>query len=295
MICKTIQRVGLRAIVATSLGFYALPGYAVELWGIMPATNQIVRVNPTTGAVFGGFTPPGGAMLGTQMFGGLSIAEHGAVLLYQNPAANPTSLFRINPDTGALISTEFMPAATNPEHRAGLSFASGAGAGGANAIFAINDGEPVQRQDGYGDATLTNHSPTGALFAGALGGDDNGRHFLAAVTQFATLEIREFDPATPNLTINTLPLNLPMQTTTVFGLAFDGQRIYLSHAGGTLLTIDPDTGAVLHSVVAAGGASLIGLAARGVPEPGAATLAIAACVTALGYRRHLRQTRISTP
>src|SRR5215213_4408843 len=170
-----ILRSVVMAVAGMAVCFSAAPGYAVQLWGILPARNQIVRVNPLTGDVFGGFTPPGGALTPTQLFGGLTIAEHGAVLLYQNPVANPTSLFRLNPDTGALLSTEFMPAATStPDFRAGLSFASGAGVGGANAIFAVNDGAPVQRQDGYGDATLANHTPSGATFAGALGGDDNG-------------------------------------------------------------------------------------------------------------------------
>src|SRR5436190_23937691 len=76
-----------------------------QLWGIQPATNRIVRVDPVTGSVLSGFTPPGGALTPTQQFGGLTIAEGRSTLLYQNPVANPTSLFRINPNTGALLST----------------------------------------------------------------------------------------------------------------------------------------------------------------------------------------------
>ncbi len=141
MISTTMRQALVAATTGMAMCVFAGASHAVQLWGIQPATNRIVRVDPTTGAVLGGFTPPGGALAPTQMFGGLTIAEQGAVLLYQNPVANPTSLFRLNPDTGALLSTEFMPAATaNPEFRAGLSFESEAGAGGANAIFAINDG-----------------------------------------------------------------------------------------------------------------------------------------------------------
>ena len=105
--------------------------------------TEIVRVDPTTGAILSAFTPPGRALMPTQMFGGLTIAEHGAVLLYQNPVAHPTSLFRINPDTGALLTTEFMPAATGTtEFRAGLSFESGAGVGAPMRSLRSTTGRP---------------------------------------------------------------------------------------------------------------------------------------------------------
>jgi hypothetical protein len=272
------------AVVSLVVSLFPSRSHAVQLWGILPARNQIVRVDPTTGVVFNGFTPPGGVLMPTQQFGGLTIAEHGAVLLYQNPEANPTDLFRINPDTGALIATSFMPpVAGNPEFRAGLSFESGAGVGGADAIFAINDGGPVQRQDDYGDLTMSNHSPQGALFAGALGGDDNGRHFVATIQN-----IREFSPTTPNLTLGTIPMPpLPLFQGPVLGLAFDGERIYLSDSGRRVFTIDPDNGAVLHSVVVNDGI-LIGLAARFVPEPGAAWLMVAGSTAGLWGCRRLR-------
>jgi hypothetical protein len=235
---------------------------AGQLWGIQPATNRIVRVDPVSGNVLSSFTPPGGVLQPTQQFGGLSIAEHGNTLIYQNPVANPTSLFRINPDTGALLSTEFMPATAPPEFRAGLSYQSGAGVGGLNAIFAINDGSPVQRQDGYGNSTLVNHTPSGATFAGALGGDDTGRAFLALGAG-----IIEFDPFHVNVTIR----NLPAPTGIVVGgLAFDGQFLYLSDLNSRLYTLNPNTGAVIRNVLVSTG-PLVGLGAR-VPEPGTVVL-----------------------
>ena len=277
MMRSTIRRSAIVAVIGTVISCSPAVSLAVELWGILPATNQIVRVDPLTGNVFGGFSPPGGALMPAQLFGGLTIAEEGDVLLYQNPVTNPTNLFRLNPDTGALLSTETMPPAGNPDFRAGLSFESGAGVAGADAIFAVNDGAPVQRQDGYGDLTLANHVPDGATFAGALGGDDNGRHFLAAIVQ--TGSIWEFDPATPNVILNTLPAPLGFDTP-VGGLAFDGQRIYLSAFDGRLWTLDPDTGAVLNlAQVDEGG--LIGLAARRVPEPSALMLAMFGCAGVL--------------
>ena len=250
-----------------------------RVWGIQPATNSIVVVDPVTGGVSGGFTPPGGALTPTQQFGGLTIAEHGAVLLYQNPVANPTSLFRINPNTGSLISTEFMPAANDiPDFRAGLSYQSGAGAVGQNAVFAINDGAPVQRQDGYGNAVLIDHTPAGATFAGALGGDDTGRLFLASSGM-----IIEFNPLVANQVIRSY--SQPAGMGIAAGLAFDGVSLYLSDMNSRLYTIHPDTGAVIRSVLVQSG-SLIGLGAY-VPEPGTiALVALGACIAACrGGRR----------
>lgn len=264
------NRISLRAVLSVGLvvACSSMPRQSVgQLWGIQPATNRIVRVDPVSGNVLSGFTPPGGLLQPTQQFGGLSIAEHGNTLIYQNPVANPTSLFRINPDTGALLSTEFMPATAPPEFRAGLSYQSGAGLGGLNAIYAINDGSPVQRQDGYSNSTLVNHTPSGATFAGALGGDDTGRAFLAFGTG-----IIEFDPFNVNVTIRNLPAPIGAA---VGGLAFDGQFLYLSDLNGRLFTLNPNTGAVLRNVVVSTG-PLIGLAAR-IPEPGTA-ITCAICV-----------------
>jgi hypothetical protein len=250
-----------------------------RVWGIQPATNSIVVVDPVTGSVSSGFTPPGGALTPTQQFGGLTIAEHGGVLLYQNPVANPTSLFRIHPDTGALLSTEFMPAANDiPDFRAGLSYQSGAGTLGQNSVYAINDGAPVQRQDGYGNAVLIDHTPAAATFAGALGGDDTGRLFLASDTT-----IIEFNPFVANQVIRSYPQ--PAGVGIAGGLAFDGVSLYLSDLNGRLYTMNPDTGVVIRSVLVQGG-SLIGLGAY-VPEPGAiALVALGLCLTSCwGGRR----------
>lgn len=272
-----------RSAAKAALGFVLCVSTAAaqqqtELWGIQPATNQIVRVDSITGNVFDGFTPPGGALLDDQLFGGLTIAENGDTLLYQNPLTNPTDLFRLDPQTGLLLSTESMPAAGTPEFRAGLSFESAAGEGGADAIFAVNNGAPVQRQDGYGNAVLVDHTPGGITFAGALGGDDNGRHFIAASGQ-----IMEFDPLVPGPELNFIPA--PAGIGSVGGLAFDGMYIYLSEVDGQLFTIDPDSGAILNSVSVQGG-PLIGLASRTrVPEPASFIILGLLSVVAASIRR----------
>ena len=263
MNATTRKLISLAAVVFLVTILISAPAPCIaRVWGIQPATNRIVVVDPVTGNVLSGFTPPGGALVSTQEFGGLTIAEGGNVLLYQNPVANPTSLFRINPNTGSLLSTEFMPAASsNPQFRAGLSYQTGAGTLGQNAVFAINDGGPVQRQDGYGNATLIDHTPPGATYAGALGGDDTGRLFLAVDNPNGS--IVEFNPFVANSIINSYPT--PVGIGIVGGLAFDGVSLYLSDLNSRLYTLNPSTGAVISNVLVQGGA-LIGLGAH-IPEP----------------------------
>jgi hypothetical protein len=274
---------GSLAVVAVTILILSPAPCAAQLWGIQPATNRIVRVDPVTGNVLSGFTPPGGALTSAQQFGGLTIAEGRNTLLYQNPVANPTSLFRINPNTGALLSTEFMPAASSaPEFRAGLSYQTGAGVLGQNAVFAINDGGPVQRQDGYGNPLLVDHTPPGATFAGAMGGDDTGRLFVAINNG-----ITEFSPFSANVIIRSY--SAPAGVGVVAGLAFDGVSLYLSDLNSRLYTMNPDTGAVVRSVIVQNG-SLIGLGAR-VPEPTTVSLiAFSAWLMAGGsWRRRARR------
>lgn len=281
---RTVLRpmpLGAIAFLGTIILILSTAPCAAQLWGIQPATNRIVRVDPVTGNVLSGFTPPGGSLISTQQFGGLTIAEGRNTLLYQNPVAKSTSLFRINPNTGALLSTEFMPAATSvPDFRAGLSYQTGAGALGQNAIFAINDGGPVQRQDGYGNPLLVDHTPPGATFAGAIGGDDTGRLFVAINSG-----ITEFSPVTANVIIRSY--GAPVGVGTVVGMAFDGVSLYLSDLNSRLYTMNPNTGAVIRSVIVQSG-PLIGLGAR-IPEPTTVSLiALSAWLMAGGtWRRRI--------
>jgi hypothetical protein len=278
---RTIFR-QFRPILAVSMVSYlvATTAEAGQVWGILPTANQIVQVDPETGRLLGGFLPPGGTLSPAQQFGGLTFAERGRTLLYQNPLANPTDLFRLNPNTGTLLSTEFMPAAApESDFRAGLTFHSGAGIGGTDAIYAINDGMPVQRQDGYGNPSLVDHAGVQVAFAGALGGDDNGRHFVAAGN-----EIQEFHAFYSDLVLTSFPLP-PGTSNIVTGLAFDGTSVYLSDATGRLFTIDPASGDVLRSVAVENGGVLIGLAARPIPEPGTTVLAITGGLLVLFTRR----------
>jgi hypothetical protein len=232
------------------------------VWGIQPATGQIVRIDPVTGNVVDFFAAPN-ALLPSHTFGGLTIAEEGHSLLYVNPHSGPSNIYRLDPDTGAVLSVEFMPPTAIPEFRAGLSFESGT----SDFIFAVDDGSGIDRQTGFG-GPLAKHTPSGVTFSGALGGDDNGRMFVVMNGQIA-----EFNPFIPNVQLGALPL--PPSVSEVSGLAFDGANIYLSTPDGRLFTISQLTGSVISQVLVAGG-GLTGLAARGGQIPAQELLAMPA-------------------
>lgn len=229
----------------------------VFVYGTQRGTGLVVRIDPATGAILSSFAAPN-TLSPNHTFTGLSFAEDGGSLLYLNPENQPTSLYRLNPTTGSVLSTAFMPAATTGSiNRAGLSFDS---AGGQNFIFGVNNGAPVDRQVGFGGPVAA-HFGSNVAFAGALGGDDNGRQFVVANGR-----IEEFHPSTPNTLLGTLPL--PTGVGTVSGLGFDGTNIYLSNITGTLWTIDATTGAVVNQVAIQGG-EVTALAADfiGAPPP----------------------------
>jgi hypothetical protein len=215
------------------------------VWGIQPDTGDILKIDPLTGTILDTFPAPD-ALTSAHRINGLSIAEEGNTLLYVNGGVNGNNLYRLDPDDGTVLTVESLSGFGG--NRGGLSFESE----GPDSIFAIDDGGPVDRQAGYG-GPLTDWTPSGAGFPGALGGDDNGRLFVYRFGQ-----IQEFSTTVANTQLNALPL--PLGVNQLQGLAFDGVNLYASDSLGNLFTLDPDTGATLNQVTVAGG-SLSGLGA----------------------------------
>ena len=222
------------------------------VWATQPSTGDILKIDPLTGNIVGSFPAPD-ALSPNQRFNGLTIAEDGDTLLYVNGQTNGNNLYRLDPDDGTVLSVEFLPSGFNPLFRGGLSFESDT----TDSIFAIDDGQPVDRQAGFG-GPLTDWTPTGAGSPGALGGDDNDRLFMVRFNQ-----IQEFSTTVANTQLNAFPLPLGSLGPTQ-GLAFDGVNLYSTDATGNLFTLDPDTGAILNQVTIPGG-FLTGLGADFVP------------------------------
>ena len=87
---------------------------SIGIFGLLQGTDEIAQIDPVTGAIINSFpspTPIGGVS-------GLSGAEGGTTLIVQDDI-DPTSVFRVDPVTGALLSTESM---ASSGIRAGLSF-----------------------------------------------------------------------------------------------------------------------------------------------------------------------------
>lgn len=221
------------------------------VWAIQPSSGQILKLDPFTGSVFDSFPAPD-ALSPNHRINGLSIAEEGNTLLYVNGGINGNNLYRLDPDNGSILSIESLPTNGSPFNRGGLSFESGT----TDSIFAIDDGAPVDRQASYG-GPLTDWTPSGVGYPGALGGDDNDRLFVVRLNQ-----IQEFSTTVANTQLNAFPIPLGAQGAD--GLAFDGVSLYLSDAVGNLFTLDPDTGVILNQVTVAGG-FLSGLGADIVP------------------------------
>lgn len=91
----------------TDLGIVTVEAAATIVWGVQPATGDIVMINPASGAVLGRFPAPG-TLSPEDTHIGLSIAQEGASLIYRNAddGSNPVTLFRLNPFTGAVLSVE---------------------------------------------------------------------------------------------------------------------------------------------------------------------------------------------
>jgi hypothetical protein len=237
-------------VLAASILLFASDASAA-IFGIQRGTGLIVNVNPATGAINSSFAAPAG-LTGTQTNLGLSGAESGTVLLYRNQNANATLVHRLNPNTGAVLTT--FAAQSWPVD--GLSYEN---LGGVHSVFYSHTSVDVHRSSGYTATEAFNI--TGLAPVGALGGDGNGREFGNFTDGF----IHEYNPSSgANIRSYARP------SADVQGMAFDGTSLYVSNGAGQIFTLNPDTGAILNTATVSGGA-LWGLGSA-IPEPASLAL-----------------------
>jgi len=231
-----------------------------RVWGVQPATGQIVTLDPATGWVRNSFPAPD-ALVPHHTQIGLTIAENGHSLLYVNSDVDPNVLYRLDPVSGAVLSTETTAGANYD----GLGYDTVHGedvlypiTGPRPTVFLGNGGVEIRSRNGFsGESWLFAVGPP----SGAVGGDGMGRQF-AFVPEMG---IVEFDQLVPDTVLNTLP----SPAADVEGLAFDGRRLYASTAAGSLYTLDPETGDVLHEIIAPGGPMFgLGTLASPAADPG---------------------------
>ena len=78
---------------------------SATVWGVLPATGEIIRVSPSTGNILESFQAPG-ALLPSHTNIGLALAERGSTLLYINSDVDPDKVHRIDTATGQVRSVE---------------------------------------------------------------------------------------------------------------------------------------------------------------------------------------------
>jgi hypothetical protein len=219
---------------------------STTVWGIQPATQQIVQIDPLTGAIVGQFAAPD-ALSVSDINAGLSIAEGGNTLLYINGHTDGRFLYRLDPNTGVILSTETLPTGSSglTSTRSGLSFEE------PGTIFAQDGLVGIDAQNGF-SGTVTQHLTLANATFGAIGGDGNGRQF----TDGPMNTIIEYDPVNPESVIN----SFASPSAFLQGMAFDGVDLFVTDAAGILYTLDPDNGTIRRQSMIAGG-DLIGLGA----------------------------------
>src|SRR5262249_18108507 len=121
------------------------------VWGVRPATGQIIKVDLHTGQALAAFPAPGN-LLPTHTHIGLSIAEHGAALIYFDADDNPALLYRLNPLTGSVMSTESVPSSALLDGLSALSLTPNATGDvsltGRNLSVGVNANGALLRSDG---------------------------------------------------------------------------------------------------------------------------------------------------
>ncbi|MBN2474704.1 MAG: hypothetical protein JXB62_08850, partial [Pirellulales bacterium] len=76
-----------------------------RVWGVQPATGRIIALDPVRGNVLESFAAPDALTPGHTRIG-LCVAEDAQALLYVNSDVDPNVLYRLDPATGAVLSTE---------------------------------------------------------------------------------------------------------------------------------------------------------------------------------------------
>lgn len=218
------------------------------VWGVRPATGEIIKIDPATGSVLDAFPAPDALAPGHTLIG-LSIAEDGQSLLYVNSHTNPSALYRLDPVSGAVLSVESTGGFTYD----GLSYAS-------TVVFAEDfenglNGFTIDNSFGSGNGLWhlstgrgldVGHSPVTSLYYGQNEGPTGGGNFNAGNTEGAvyspTISLPSGGPL--ELSFNYL---IARENSTIFDVA----QVAINTGSGFVSLLSSTTGAIPVSTLGA--------------------------------------------
>ncbi|MCB1775784.1 MAG: hypothetical protein KDI88_19385, partial [Gammaproteobacteria bacterium] len=175
-----LKKLGLTLIAG--LAFIALPTQATWLYGTQGGNDNLIRIDSVTGAIENVGLLPAGSNSAQDPVQGLTGRADGTLLYTDNTL---DGVHVLNPTDGGLITTLALPVTG----RGGLSFDTP-----TNLLFSVTDLGTVVAQLGLGGPIAPLPFPLNPVFPGALGGDDQGRHFVSAFDPTGLAAIYEIDP-----------------------------------------------------------------------------------------------------
>ena len=276
-----IRSLGAFLLLVTAATVQAAPSL---IWGIDPTNTtgqgELLNIDPWTGAVSQGYSLPASSFLDSDQ--GVGLAGWTDQLFYINGDNDPGKVYVIDPGTGNTDNTYNI---SGGWYVTGLGYWSGApGSWLYTCGCSVADMHRYDAADGANPEFFWST----VYDSKAVAGDNGGRifSFAKASSQDTDFDIYEINPL-----VNTGPLNsfaAPSQD--IRGMAFDGQYLYASDTGNNLYILDPDSGAVLNTVVL--NYTLYALASTEgippIPEPGSLVL-ICVGLAGVGFIRRRRR------
>ena len=197
-----------------------------RLFAAVDFSNEILEIDPATGAELNRFAHPGVAASGAD-----GLAFDGTSLFF----SDRTTLFELNPNDGSVLDTDTLSAIGVGTHVDALGYFNGqivASNEVTNELYFIDPASDTLA------SVVPLHASIDAI-GGLTGAPSRGTLFI---TDLISDVVYEVDP-TSGAPLNSFPVTVGPPNE--FGLAFVSGSLFVGDTSGDLHAIDPDTGALL--------------------------------------------------